>query len=77
MVTISVTEKGKDILNSAPSLLHDRFRAKLDNLEEWEQSMILAALQRLASMMDAESIHASPILVHEPLGTKRTAKRTG
>ena len=31
-------------------------------LREWEQSLILSSLQRVASMMNAEHIDASPVL---------------
>src|SRR5690625_6142697 len=32
---------------------------KFGDLEEWEQSMIIASLQRIAEMMDAKDIDAS------------------
>ena len=50
------------MLKRAPSLLQDRFRSELSRLEEWERTQILALLQRLASMMDAEAIDAAPML---------------
>jgi len=31
-------------------------------LEEWEQTQMLATLQRIAAMMDAEEIDAAPVL---------------
>ena len=45
------------------SLLQDRFRTKLAKLEEWEQTLTLATLQRIASMMEAEDLEAAPVLV--------------
>jgi DNA-binding MarR family transcriptional regulator len=59
---VTVTPKGARILKQAPSLLQDRFRSELSRLEEWERTQILALLQRLASMMDAEAIDAAPML---------------
>ncbi|MEN8159906.1 MAG: MarR family winged helix-turn-helix transcriptional regulator [Myxococcota bacterium] len=59
---VTVTPKGARVLRQAPSLLQDRFRSELSRLEEWERTQILALLQRLASMMDAESIDAAPML---------------
>jgi predicted ATP-grasp superfamily ATP-dependent carboligase len=50
------------VLEEAPSLLQERFREKLGRLEDWERHWLLAALERIASMMDAESIDAAPIL---------------
>ena len=61
-VFVSVTPKGVQVLKRAPSLLEDRFRARLAQLEDWERTQTLASLQRLASMMDAESIDAAPLL---------------
>jgi hypothetical protein len=59
---VSVTPKGARALKTAPSLLQDRFRAQLAQLEDWERTQMLALLQRLASMMDAEAIDAAPLL---------------
>ena len=54
---------GLSELARAPSLLQDRFRQELSSLETWEQMMMLANLQRIASMMDAEALDAAPHLV--------------
>ncbi len=66
-VTVTLTHSGQKVLSVAPSLLQDRFRRELVRLEEWEQTTILATLQRIAAMMDAESLDASPLLVPGPL----------
>jgi len=66
-VTITITPQGEEVMAAAPSLLQDRFRAELARVEEWEQTMILAMLQRIAAMMDAESLDASPVLVPGPV----------
>lgn len=66
-VTITVTPLGKAVLAAAPSLLQDRFRTELERVEDWEQTLILAMLQRIAAMMDAESIDASPVLMQGPM----------
>ena len=61
-VVVELTEQGGVVLDSAPSLLQDRFRRELLTLQEWEQTQMLATLQRIASMMDAEDIDAAPVL---------------
>lgn len=61
-VVVSLTDIGRELITTAPSLLQDRFRDELLQLEEWEQNMLLASLQRIASMMDAEGIDAAPVL---------------
>ena len=66
-VVIGVTEEGLRVLDAAPSLLQDRFRAELARLEEWERHGMLSALERIASMMDAEGIDAAAILEVGPV----------
>ncbi|MEJ2042930.1 MAG: MarR family transcriptional regulator [Reinekea sp.] len=57
-----LSEQGMTMLKDAPPPLQDQFKRKFNNLQEWEQTMIIAALQRVAQMMDAEDIDASPVL---------------
>jgi DNA-binding MarR family transcriptional regulator len=61
-VALELTEAGTELLAAAPSLLQDRFRAQLAKLHEWERTQLLASLQRIAAMMDAEGIDAVPVL---------------
>lgn len=62
-VVVQLTDDGAKMVREAPSLLQDRFHRELAKLQEWEQTMILATLQRIASMMDAEDIDAAPVLL--------------
>ena len=64
-VLINLTEKGEEILKKAPPLLQERFTEELNNLETWEQTLILSSLQRIASMMEAEELSAKPHLFSE------------
>jgi len=57
-----LTDAGKELLERAPLTLQSEFTQRFEALADWEQSMILAALQRVAQMMDAEDIDASPVL---------------
>jgi DNA-binding MarR family transcriptional regulator len=66
-VLCTVTTRGAGVLAEAPSLLQDRFRRELSRLEEWERSQMLATLQRIASLMDAEQIDAAPVLTTDAL----------
>jgi DNA-binding MarR family transcriptional regulator len=61
-VYASLTAEGDRVLANAPTALHTQLIDKFQRLENWEQTMILASLQRLANMMDAEGIDASPVL---------------
>lgn len=62
-VYVELTETGDKLVQEAPSLLQQRFHHELSRLREWEQTMILATLQRIAAMMDADRIEAVPVLV--------------
>lgn len=57
-----LTDEAMGILETAPVPLQDQFARQFGALEDWEQSMIIASLQRIARMMDAEHIDASPVL---------------
>jgi DNA-binding MarR family transcriptional regulator len=57
-----LTDNGHEVLKSAPIPLQDQFARQFADLQEWEQTMIIASLQRIAYMMDAQHIDASPVL---------------
>ena len=53
---------GEAKFKEAPELLQSGFLREYRKLETWEQAMLVSAVGRVASMMDAEDIDASPIL---------------
>lgn len=57
-----LTEDGVSILKDAPMPLQDQFTRQFNDLQQWEQTMIIASLQRISHMMDAQHIDASPVL---------------
>lgn len=57
-----LTETAVETLKSAPIPLQDRFTREFSKLDEWEQAMIMSALKRVAQMMDAQHLDASPVL---------------
>ncbi len=69
-VYVRLTENAHDVLARAPMALHDRFSDKFNDLEEWEQSFLVAALQRVSTMMDAGDIDVAPLLDHEVIVEK-------
>ncbi len=71
-VYIETTEKCRQLLASAPSPLHETFVERFDNLQEWEQEMILSALKRLAAIMGAENESGS-----RGKQTRLTSQNTG
>jgi DNA-binding MarR family transcriptional regulator len=61
-VFVTLTGNGQEQLASAPTLMQERFIERFSELKDWEQHQILASLQRLAEMMDAQDIDAAPVL---------------
>jgi len=59
-VLVRATAEGENLLASAPPLLQEQFIAKFRQLEAWEETFILSALQRLVAMMEAEDVAAPP-----------------
>ncbi|MFC6856247.1 MarR family winged helix-turn-helix transcriptional regulator [Marivibrio halodurans] len=74
-VYVSVTEEGFALLKRAPMALHDQFSARFATLEDWEQTMIVAVLQRVANMMGAEKIDAAPLLDAELINQQEETDR--
>lgn len=59
---LSTLAGGKAALADAPDPLQMIFTDRFVALPPWEQAMILAAVERLATLMDAQDIDAAPLL---------------
>lgn len=59
---ILLTELGRATVDNAPDALQQQFVAKFEAMEDWEQSMVVASLERVAAMLNAANIDASPVL---------------
>lgn len=57
-----LTESGMEVLRHAPMPLQQSFINKFQQLEEWEQSLLLSSVQRISTMMNAKDIDATPML---------------
>ena len=66
-VIVTLTEPANAILNKRPSLFQDHFLSEFDKLQEWEKTLILSSIQRIALMMKAKEISATPVLVSGPI----------
>ena len=62
-VIVTLTESGEQKRIDAPKPLQDSFVDRFGRLETWEQHQIVAALERVATMMDAEELDAAPLLL--------------
>jgi DNA-binding MarR family transcriptional regulator len=59
---LQITDAGLAKVQAAPDALQQRYVAQFEALEDWEQSMIVAVLERVAGMLDASDIDAAPVL---------------
>lgn len=66
VVNAQLTETGQQTLSDVPPLLHERFIERFDELRQSEQNALVGTLAKLASMMDADEIDASPFLDLSP-----------
>jgi DNA-binding MarR family transcriptional regulator len=61
-VSVELTAEGRAALSNMPDVLQDRFSARFTRLADWEQASVIAALERVAELLDAEGMDASPII---------------
>ena len=61
-VWLKLSDSGRIRLAEAPDDLQELFRKRFDKLKDWEQMMLVAGLERIATMLDAEEIDAAPVL---------------
>ena len=61
-VWITLTDAGVSALKHSPDLLQHRFVNGFQSLEQWEQSMIITALERVSALLEAEKVDAQPVL---------------
>jgi DNA-binding MarR family transcriptional regulator len=61
-VTVELTPEGETALRNTPDVLQDRFAARFNRLADWEQASIVATLERVAVLLDAAYIDASPVI---------------
>ncbi len=59
---VEITPAGRRMLEDSPDLLQDRFQAAFAVLEDWEQAMIIAGLERVSKLLNAGTIDAAPLL---------------
>ena len=67
-IQVRLTPEGEALVDEAPPLLHDRFLVQLEGLADWERTQMLATLERVASMMQADQLEVAPLLVPGPIG---------
>ncbi len=67
---VVITERGRGVVREVPDALQQRFVGAFEGMRDWEQAQLLASLERIAAMLDAGDIDASPVLaagdIHSP-----------
>lgn len=61
-VWLTLCEAGCAALAGAPRCAQETFEARFGELESWEQAMVVSALERVASLVEAETLDVAPIL---------------
>ncbi|MEL7399025.1 MAG: MarR family transcriptional regulator [Pseudomonadota bacterium] len=74
-VHVYLTDKAFTTLVDAPKPLQEDFVQQFQDLHDWEQTMILSSLERVAYMMDAQHIDAAPVLDIGALDRYEQAKK--
>jgi len=70
-VNVSVTQAGRSILSDAPDALQQRYVRAFERLADWEQVQLVSSLERVAAMLDADSLEAAPVLTTGSLGADK------
>lgn len=65
-VMLELSQDGMELIETAPPLLQEQFTQRFCKLEEWEQTLLLSSLQRIALLMDAGELDAAPLLASGP-----------
>lgn len=59
---LMITAAGQEAVDNAPDPLQQSYVQRFEALPDWEQSMIVAALERVTTLLNADDIDASPVL---------------
>lgn len=70
-MNVAITPSGRAAVEDAPDALQQRFVRAFGALQDWEQAQLVASLERVAAMLDADGMDASPVLT---LGDIRDAE---
>ncbi len=61
-VWLSLTDDGVELMKGAPTTQQDLFLRHFEDIQNWEQSMVVASLERVAFMLNAQHLDAAPVL---------------
>jgi DNA-binding MarR family transcriptional regulator len=61
-VWLRLLPAGVAILADAPDLLQETFSNRFNDLPDWQQSLIVSALEQVSGLLDADDLDAAPAL---------------
>ena len=67
---VIILQPGQEAVELSPDALQQRYVREFNALKEWEKSQLLASLERVASMLDADKMEAAPVLASDELKAK-------
>ena len=70
-VWVEILPEGRQALSDVSKDLQQMFEVRFGRLEDWEQAMLVAALEKVASLLDAEALDAAPILTVGEIGDSK------
>lgn len=59
---VALTDAGAEMLSRLPDALQQKFVQGFAKMADWERSMMIATLQRVAALLDAGHLKAAPVL---------------
>lgn len=59
---VIISARGKQIVETAPDALQQQYVQEFEALPDWEQAMVVSVLERVAEMLNAHELDASPVL---------------
>lgn len=68
---VTVTKEGHARLDDAPDALQQRYVRAFLQMADWEQAQLVATLERVADMLDARGLDASPVLTTGDIRNER------
>ena len=61
-VWVSLTDEGVELMKGAPTTQQDIFVRHFEDMQSWEQSTVVASLERISYMLNAHHLDAAPVL---------------
>ena len=61
-VWVSLTDNGVELMKGSPTTQQEIFVRDFEDIQPWEQSTVVASLERIAYMLNAQHLDAAPVL---------------